>query len=220
VLDLQVIDLQVIDDRAAASDLLDPTRADVLRALAVPGSATTVAQVLGETRQKVNYHIRTLEEHGLVRLVEERPRRGLTERVVVASASSYVMSPSLLGATAPQPVRVDRLSARYALAVASRLISEISDLTRKAERAGKRTATLTIDIEIKFASAASRADFTAELTNSINDLAARYHDEAAPRGRWHRLVVASHAHPGPAPADDDHRPPRRSSAQKGPHDGR
>ena len=41
---------------------------------------TTVAGQLGIPRQKVNYHLRTLESHGLVVFVEERPRRGLTER--------------------------------------------------------------------------------------------------------------------------------------------
>lgn len=216
-----MLDLQVIDEPAVASDLLDPLRARVLRALAEPGSATTVAKMLGEKRQRINYHLRALEEHGLVRLVEERPRRGLTERVVIASAAAYVMSPSLLGATAADPRRVDRLSARYAVAVAARLISEISDLSRRADRAGKRTATLTIDTEIRFATASSRADFTTELTNAISDLAARYHDEAAPRGRWHRLIVASHAHPGPAPTDAAHLTPTQlTRSRKGLHDGR
>lgn len=211
-----MLDLQVIDERAVASDLLDPLRTRVLHALSEPGSATTVAKSLGETRQKVNYHIRALEQHGLVRLVEERPRRGLTERVVVASAASYVMSPSLLGTSAAEPGRLDRLSARYAIAVAARLISEITDLTRRAERAGQRAATLTIDTEIRFASASSRAEFTAELTSTINDLAARYHDETAPAGRWHRLVVASHAHRGPTPIDSSELDP----TEKGPLDGR
>ena len=76
----------MIDEPTVAVAVLDPLRAKVLAALAEPGSATTVAGALGEPRQKVNYHLRTLEDHGLVRLVEERPRRGLTERVMVASA--------------------------------------------------------------------------------------------------------------------------------------
>ena len=87
-------ELQVIEDPHVAQTLLDPVRARVLAALAEPGSASTVAAALGERRQKVNYHLRTLEDHGLVDLVEERPKRGLMERVVVASARSYVFRPS------------------------------------------------------------------------------------------------------------------------------
>src|SRR5689334_15028481 len=81
-----VLDLEVIDDPAAAMAALDPVRASVLAILAEPGSSTTVAAALGLPRQQVNYHLRTLERHDLVRLVEERPRRGLTERVMRATA--------------------------------------------------------------------------------------------------------------------------------------
>lgn len=115
-----VMDLDVIDDPVVASVVLDPVRARVLAQLADPGSASTVAVALGEPRQKVNYHLRTLEEHGLVRLIEERARRGLTERVVQASARSYVLSPSVLGANAADPARTDRLSTQYLIAVAAR----------------------------------------------------------------------------------------------------
>ena len=76
---------------------LDPVRANVLAILAEPGSSTTVAAALGLPRQQVNYHLRTLERHNLVRVVEERPKRGLTERVMLATARSYVLSPSALG---------------------------------------------------------------------------------------------------------------------------
>ncbi len=192
-----MLDLDVIDDPAAAVAALDPTRARILAALAEPGSATSVADALGLPRQRVNYHLRTLEEHGLVRLVEERPKRGLTERVVEATARSSVYPPAGRGHRAPDPARVDRLSSRYLVAVAARLVREVAALARRAEAAGKPLATLTVDTEIRFRSAAERAAFTAELAEGVAALAARYHDEHAPNGRWHRLVVA--AHPTPAP---------------------
>lgn len=199
-----MLDVQVIEEPGAATAVLDPLRARVLGALAEPGSATTVAAALGEPRQKINYHLRALEEHGLVRLVEERPRRGLTERVVVASASSYVMAPSVLGDNAVEVARVDRLSARYLIAVAARLVGEVGRLARRAEAADQDLATLTIDTEIRFASAVDRSDFTAELTSVVHDLVVRYHNESAPRGRWHRLVVAAHPRPGADPKGTHH----------------
>lgn len=190
-----MLDVEVIDDPAAAVAALDPVRAAVLAVLAEPGSATTVARRLGLPRQKVNYHLRTLEQHGLVELVEERPRRGLTERVVRATARGYVVSPGALGDSGADPARTDRLSTRYLIAVAARLVREVGLLARRADDAGRRLATLTLDTEIRFASAADRAAFTAELTRTITALAARYHDESAPAGRWHRLVVAAHPRP-------------------------
>ncbi|MEQ8718120.1 MAG: helix-turn-helix domain-containing protein [Acidimicrobiales bacterium] len=194
----QVPDLEVIDDAAVAMAALSPVRARILAVLSQPGSATTVARRLGESRQKVNYHLGALEEHGLVRLVEERQRRGLTERIMVASASSYVVSAEALGATAADPVHTDRLSTRYLVAVAARLIREVGRLAREADAAGQRLSTLTIETEIRFASPAARASFAEDLADAVGALAARYHAGDAPEGRTHRLVVAAH----PIPTDD------------------
>lgn len=190
------VDLEVLDQPSVAAAALDPMRAAILAALAEPGSASTVADGLGIARQKVNYHLRVLEAAGLVRFVEERPRRGLTERVVVATAKSYVISPEALGDTAADPNRTDRLSTSYLIAVAARMIREVAELARGAERARKPLATLAIDTEIRFASAADRAAFTDELAATVTSLAARYHDERSPNGRWHRLIVAAHPRPG------------------------
>lgn len=193
-----MLDVEVIEEPAAAAAALDPVRASILSALVEPGSATTVATALDLPRQKVNYHLRTLEQHGLVELIEERPRRGLTERVVRATARGYVVSPGALGRSGADPARTDRLSTRYLIAVAARLVREVGLLARRADAAGRRLPTLTIDTEIRFASAAQRAAFTAELTRAVTALAADYHDETAASGRWHRLVVAAHPKPGEA----------------------
>jgi predicted ArsR family transcriptional regulator len=190
-----VLDVDVIDDPAAAIAALDPARANILAILAEPGSSTTVAAALGLSRQQVNYHLRTLERHNLVRMVEERPKRGLTERVMLATARAYVLSPSTLGVNAADPARTDRLSTRYLVAVAARMVREVADLARRADEARKPLATLAIDSEIRFASAADRAAFTAELATAVTALAAKYHDEQANRGRWHRVVVAAHPIP-------------------------
>jgi DNA-binding transcriptional ArsR family regulator len=190
-------DLMVLDAPEAAVAALSPVRQRVLAELVHPGSASTVARTLGLPRQKVNYHLRTLEELGLVELVEERARRGLVERVVRATAASYVVSPALLGALEAQPDRTDRLSARYLVALAARLITEVSGLMGEAERAKRPLATLSLDTDIRFASARDRAAFTDELSELVTDLVRRYHDEGARGGRWHRVLVAAHPHPTP-----------------------
>ncbi len=190
-------DLDVIDQPAAAAAVLDPLRAQVLAALAQPGSASTVADAIGQPRQKVNYHVRALESLGLVELVEERPRRGLTERVVQATADGYVLSPAVLGANAATVDRTDRLSMRYLVALAARMIDEVGRMARSAEAAGKTLPTLSIDTDIRFADPAARAAFTQELADAVTTIAARYHDESSPDGRWHRLVVAAHPRPTP-----------------------
>jgi hypothetical protein len=141
----------------------------------------------------VNYHLRELERHGLIELVEERKRGSFTERVMRATAASYVISPMASAAVQPDPSRSpDRLSARWLLAVASRLVRDVGLLLTRSSKAGKRVATYAMDGEIRFANAADRAAFAEELTNTITRLVSKYHDESAERGRAHRLVVAVH----------------------------
>jgi DNA-binding transcriptional ArsR family regulator len=188
-----VQELTVIDDPAAAGVSLDPVRAQLLAELAEPGSASSLAAKLGLARQKVNYHLRTLEQHGLVELVAQRRKGNMTERVLQATAASYVISPAALGAVAPDPGRApDRLSARWLIAVAARTVREVGELLAGATKAGKRLATFAIDGEVRFASAADRAAFADELAHAVTALVAKYHDESATGGRPHRVVVAIH----------------------------
>lgn len=195
-----MLDLQVIDRPAAAIAALDPVRNRVLAELRQPSSAAALASRLGMPRQKVNYHLRALEAHGLAEVAETRRWGGLTERLLVATADSYVVSPDALGGVAADPARTsDRLSAGYAIALAARVVREVGDLLRRARTAGKRLATLSVDTEIRFRSAAERAAFSRELTEAVAGLAARYHDEDAPGGRRHRLVVLAH----PTPQSND-----------------
>jgi DNA-binding transcriptional ArsR family regulator len=186
-------EVTVIEDPAAAEASLDPIRARLLAELAEPASASTLAARVGLTRQKANYHLRALEHHGLVELVEERRRGNCTERVLQATAASYVISPAALSTLAPDPERApDQRSARWLLAVAGRLVREVGELITRSGAAGQPLATLGIDSEVRFASASDRAAFAVELAEVVNGLIARYHDETAPGGRDHRFVVALH----------------------------
>jgi DNA-binding transcriptional ArsR family regulator len=191
-----MFEIHVIDDPAAAAVALEPMRSRLLAELAAPASAAALAARVGLTRQKVNYHLHALEAHGLVRLAHERRWGGLTERLLVATAASYVVSPSALGPVAVDPDReADRLSASYLIALGARVVREVGDLVRRAAEAHKRLATLAVDTELRFRSAADRAAFSHELTEAITRLVSKYHDESAPGGRAHRLVVMAHPLP-------------------------
>jgi DNA-binding transcriptional ArsR family regulator len=194
---LVMVDLRVIEDPASASVALDPVRSRLLSELRTPMSAATLAGRLGLPRQKVNYHLRTLEAHGLVRVDSKKRWGGLTERRLVATASSYVVSPGALGLVAADPARgMDRLSASYLVALAARVVREVGQLLRKSEELNKRLATLSIDTEVRFRSAEDRAAFSSELNAAVAALVSRYHDESAPGGRRHRLIIGAYPTPG------------------------
>ncbi len=166
-----------------------------------PGSAAALAQRVGLARQKVNYHLKALEAHGLVELAEIRAWGGIKERVLQATAASYVVSPAALGEVAVDPDHArDRLSAGYLVMLAGRIVHEVGALAGTAAAGGLRLPTLGIDTEIGFRSAEDRAAFAEELTAAVLDLAARYHHDD---GRPHRLVVAAHPKPENAPPRKD-----------------
>jgi DNA-binding transcriptional ArsR family regulator len=199
-----MIDIQVIDDPAAATVALEPMRSRLLAELATPASAATLGARVGLARQKVRYHLNALEAHGLVRLAEERKWGGITERVLVASAASYVVSPIAMGRVAVDPNRhIDRLSASYLIALGARVVREVGDLVRRANAAGKRLATLSVDTEVRFRSPADRAAFSRELADAVVTLVSKYHDVSAPDGRTHRLLVLAH----PLPQQSDSKEP-------------
>lgn len=196
-----MLELDVIDNPEAAALALDPVKGRILAALTTPGSAASLAGSLGLARQKVNYHLRVLEQHHLVEPVEERQWGGLTERRMVATATSYVVSPAALGPIAADPARSrDRLSASYVIALAARIVREVGELWRRARESDKRLATLSIDTVISFRSPAERAAFTEDLTKTVASLAAHYHDACTPGARPHRLVVASYPAPNESKA--------------------
>jgi hypothetical protein len=131
-----------------------------------------------------------------------------------ASAASYVISPTVLGAVQPDPERArDQLSARWLLAVAARLVRDVGALITGATKARQGLATYALDGEVRFASAADRAAFIAELTDGVSGLIGKYGAEAgAEGGRDHRVVVAVH----PSLRAPQQQPPTGSSNNSAP----
>lgn len=185
--------LAILNDPQSAASLLSPIRKSILEALGEPGSATTVGQDLGLARQKVNYHLRALEEAGLVEHVEDRRKGNCTERIVRATASHYLIAPSVLDGLEGTPAdAADRFSSDHLAAVSARTISELAELRGAAAAAGKRLPTFSLETGVRFASARDQAAFMEALSNTVARLLSEYHDESAKDGRWFRLTLGAH----------------------------
>ena len=188
--------LDIVRSAESAAALLDPTRQQLLAQLKEPDSATGLARRLKLPRQRINYHLKVLEGAGLVQLVEERRKGNCLERVVRATARAFIISPEALGELAPTAeLAADRLSSAYLVAAAGRTIREVAELEDKAKREGKRVATLTLEADVRFASAEARARFAEELADAVGRIAARYHDDRASGGRRFRVLAAVHPAP-------------------------
>ena len=185
--------LDVVATPRRAALLLDPLRRRLLEELREPDSAAGLARRLRLPRQKVNYHVRELEKQRLVELVGRRRRGNCTARILRATARAYVISPTALGGIGSDPRAMrDRFSAEYLVAVAARAVQEVGELGARAQATGRRLATLTLETEVRFASAEARAGFTEELTEAVARLADKYHDAKASGGRTFRFVFAGY----------------------------
>jgi DNA-binding transcriptional ArsR family regulator len=198
-------DIVYLDRLEQAETLLKPSRLDILRALAEPHSCTEVGTALGQTPQKVYYHVKRLEAAGLVEQVAERRVRGINEGVYQAAGRSYWLSPRLVGALGPRPT--DRLSLGYLLDLVEQVQAEVATLAGQPQAgrpAGQPDAghpagrselpSLGISGEVRLP-AEQRAAFLRELRTTLADLLTRY---GGAEGETFRLAVACY----PTPPED------------------
>lgn len=182
-------DTVLIDDTERALLALSPVKRQLLSALREPGSAASLAKRLGLPRQQLGYHLRALEAAGLVRLVEERQRRGFTERVLVAEAEAFVLDPALLGADRSVDVQ-DQHAAQHLVHAAGTIVREVTRMRGAAEAAGQRLLTFTIEADIGFAQPQDFDAFTQALAQSVAHLAQQYAPGDGRRG--YHLVIGAH----------------------------
>ena len=81
--------------------IADPTRTKILQVLDDrPASAKQLAGLLDMTHGKVGHHLKVLERHGLIEVVEERSVRALTEKLY-GPTYDYLRVDTDLGQTDP-----------------------------------------------------------------------------------------------------------------------
>ena len=188
--------VHVIDEGGAATSALHPLRLEILSELAEPESAAGLARRIGVPRQQVNYHIRQLEDQGLVKLVGERRVRNCIERLVQAVGRSYMISPAALGELGADPERIeDKTSAGYLLAVASQMIRDLAGLQRRTGHPDNDARTLALRADIRFKSRAAQTAFAAELTEEVARLVTKYHVPRASKRRLFRVHASAYPVP-------------------------
>ena len=184
--------VEIIRDPATAAVVLKPPRPAILAALREPGSASALASRLRLGRQRLHYHIRELEDVGLLKLVENRRRRGCLERVMQATAQHYLLSPEILGEVGSlHPEDIFRLGTLGWLPLAAAASLTIRDLALLRDGLGDHVPALMLPAQVRFSEPTAFNDFVAELSAQLARLCAKYHDETASTAR-HRFFVAAY----------------------------
>src|SRR5262245_21729377 len=185
--------LDIIDDPARARAALQPIRLRLLQLLERPQSAPQVARAMGMPRQRVLYHLRTLEAQRLVEAHDHGSVGRRIDRTYVRTATSYAIAPNTLGGVAVDTRTVaDAFSSAYLSAVAGRALNDLAALGRAAAARGKRVPTITLETDVRFATPADQRRFADELTTALTTLAAKYHDPGATKGRTFRVFACGY----------------------------
>src|SRR5437879_10750323 len=90
-------DVMLVEKPEQAGALLNPLRLELLKRADEPRTCTELAEALGETPQKIYYHVKVLERAGALEKVEERRVRAIQEGYYQATARSYWLATSLVG---------------------------------------------------------------------------------------------------------------------------
>lgn len=179
---------------------ISPMRRSILELLQEPGSAATVAAQLGVTRQRVAYHVRELEQAGLVQMVEERTRRGCVERIVKVTPGAVVVGTDVIGADvtgdaqAARTASHDRYAADTLLALSARTVSDVAQLGERARARGRRLVTFAIEADVGFSQPADIERFTSRLAEAVTRLVAEFDTGQ----REHRFRVVAGGYPQPS----------------------
>ncbi|MEW9556127.1 helix-turn-helix domain-containing protein [Nonomuraea sp. NPDC050783] len=194
-----VLYLEAIEQAEA---LLKPQRVEVLRQLAEPRTCSEVAERLGQTPQRVYYHVKRLVEAGLVDQVAERKVRGISEGIYQAGARSYWLSPRLVGRIGDLRRARDELSLGYLLDLMEEVQADIAALDRDAPELP--SIGLSGEIRVR---PEHRQRFLSELQGLLQDLFTRY---GGSEGDAFKLAVACYpTSPDDRRGDDDDRPAER-----------
>jgi hypothetical protein len=132
----------------------------------------------------------------MLELVEERPRRGCTERVLAARADAFVVDPDVLGARERIEAQ-DRYAAEHLIGAASDVVRDVVRMQAAAQADGTRLLTFTIEADVLFGAPADVERFAERLAELVQQTAATH--GATGEGRPYRLVLAGH----PTPSNED-----------------
>jgi DNA-binding transcriptional ArsR family regulator len=178
-------DVLYLDRIEQADALFKPRRIEVLRRLTEPSTCTEIGKDLGDSPQKVYYHVKRLQSAGLVELVDERRIRGITEGIYRAVAHSYWVSPDLVGRIGP-PREDNQYGLGFLLDLSEGLQSDLAGLA--AQEGSPPTLGISGEVRLRGDQGAA---FVADLQAAFQGVLDRY---SGNEGTPFRLALACYPH--------------------------
>jgi DNA-binding transcriptional ArsR family regulator len=192
-------DVMLVEDVRLAAALMNPLRLELLRRADEPRSCGELAGALGETPQKIHYHVKVLERLGALERVEERRVRAISEGYYRATARSYWLSPKLVGRIGGARRVRDQMSLGFLLSLAEDLQTDVG---RLAATQSDETPSLGFTAQVRLARPADRTAFLGDIQNAIQSIAKKHGAVGTPGpaaretpADTFRLIVACYPRP-------------------------
>ena len=166
-------DILYIESVEQAVTLLHPLRMDLLQRMDEPRTCPELAEMFDSTPQKIYYHVKALQNAGLIEKVEERRVRGVVEGYYQAKARSYWLAPHLVGQIGGGRAAQDQSSLRILLNLAEEIHDDVGRLGQQSE-AGSNVPSLGLSAHIYLPDGERRAAFLADVQEVFQGLAAKY----------------------------------------------
>ena len=101
----------VLRDLDCIKPIAHPRRVDILKTFnKEPLSAKQLSEILDEPHAKINYHIKTLYNVGILQLVEEKIKSGIVEKYYYPTANNIVISRKIIDYSLGQELDEDYVS--------------------------------------------------------------------------------------------------------------
>ena len=185
-------DVLFVDQVDQAAALLKPARVDLLRMMGEPTTCTELARRVEQSPQRVYYHVKALEEAGLVERVEERRVRGIVEGVYRARARSYWLSPRLVGRLGRRQA-AEEISLGYLISLAEEVQEDVARLARERR---DDIPSLGLSAHVELGDPGRREEFMKDVQSAFQALAEKYGARSRPEpSETYRLALACYPTP-------------------------
>ncbi|MEO3947033.1 helix-turn-helix domain-containing protein [Gorillibacterium sp. CAU 1737] len=169
----------VVDLPEQALALLNPFRADLLARLEKPSSATEIARSLGESPQRINYHIKALEKVGLVHRAGSRQVKNLVEGLYQAAARTFIIADRLAPVVGTRRSLPEQGALAALVRTADRIRSDALALLEQSDE-GTEIPSATLTSMLYLPDEAKRQAFLRDYQEALEKLARKY---GAPAGK-------------------------------------
>ena len=101
----------VLRDLECIKAIAHPRRVDILKTFErEPLSAKQLSEILDEPHAKINYHIKTLYNVGILELVEEKIKSGIVEKYYYPTANNIVISRKIIDYSLEEELNKETIS--------------------------------------------------------------------------------------------------------------